>query len=414
MKLLSIVFCAFLFSFPVFAQMGILTTDSKLYDLKKEGKYDEAIADLNERINAQPKNGELYLRRAEFLKLQNKLDEAIADISRGIKIEPNNPTFYVARAEYYNLAKNNDAVLRDIQTALSLDPNSPGKLRIVARELAFGEQYEEIIKIADEYIARNSPNSDLNFQAYRVRSESNFALKEYDSALEDSIKAINFIVFTGDVSKDFLARIELYNMSESKVILQITQNYLKDDERIFDYYKQLFDALEKKTEVATAQRFQELVEVFKSARPNKLIDADSMDYFNVGELERMMISCAELYAEKGQPEKGIEVFNRFVNLKLSKKWWRHFQRADFYLKLKKNQEALDDLTVGLSEGEKVSQRYPQYILYLIKRGRLYESAKQFDKAIKDYEMVKIISPRNEESMNNMIISARQKMTENNN
>ena len=136
MKLLSLILFVNLFYIvPTFGQMGILTTDNKLFNLRKEGRFDEAIADINKRIEAQPNNGELYLRRAEFLKLQDKLDEAIADISRGIKIEPDNPTFYIARAEYYNLAGDSEAVLKDVQTAASLAPDKAGALIYGAKNL---------------------------------------------------------------------------------------------------------------------------------------------------------------------------------------------------------------------------------------------------------------------------------------
>ena len=62
MKAVSLLlFVIYLFAVPAFGQMGSITTDAKLSALEKEGKFDEAIADINERIKIQPNNGELYV-----------------------------------------------------------------------------------------------------------------------------------------------------------------------------------------------------------------------------------------------------------------------------------------------------------------------------------------------------------------
>lgn len=417
MKITSfLLFSIFLFAVPAFGQMGIITTDAKLRALEKEGKYDEAIADINERIKNQPDNGELYLRRAEFLKLQNKLDEAIADISEGIKVNPDNPTFYIARAEYYNLAKNINAVLRDVQIAASLAPNKGGILNVGTRELARAEQYKESIKLADFYLAQNAfddvASSRIKFLAYKIRGENKFALKDYSGALEDSITAIDFIQLKGDWNEYHNAQSSLIQMTKSDVVIQTTQNYLRNDKRIFGYYERLFDALQSKTEMSTEREVSEHIEFLKRIKADKptglsMVGASSSRY-----LYQLMFYCAALYIEKNQVEQAEKLLKRVVELKLPAKWMRYAERANFYVELKNYRAAIDDLTFVISDDEDMRAYRPGSIQFLYQRAGLYEIVNEFDKAVADYEAIKTIDPRNETAANAMILKARQKQTEN--
>jgi len=402
--LLSIVFVFFFCVIPAFGQMGILTTDDKLWTYKKEGKFDEAIADINQRLETQPNNGELYLRRADFLRLQNKLDEAIADVSKGIEIEPENPTFYIARAEYFNLAKNIKAVLKDVQTALSL---SPDKLYSGAKLLFTGKQYEENIKIADSYIARSDLSENLISAAYKIRSENNFALKNYAEALDDAIKSVELIRFKGNLYDDMSAQFTVSDITK-KIFLPVTQKYLKDDKEIFNYYNRIFSAseeflisLEQGSQRSISIRSR--IDISKPEEDSEKKRFYEQQSFSIGiEIFRsMMIDCAELYAEKGQPEKGIELFERVVKLKPI--WVGYLRRARFYKKMGKYNEAIDDLNFAIFEELKCPRISDSKVWNCpgvsIESGDLYALSNQPEKAIEIYENEKIKAARQKQIEN---------------
>jgi tetratricopeptide (TPR) repeat protein len=126
-------------------------------------------------------------------------------------------------------------------------------------------------------------------------------------------------------------------------------------------------------------------------------------FIGVENFRRLMIDCAELYAEKGQPERAIELFE--IVLKYKPDWMGHLYRASFYKKLGKYQEAIDDLTFVLSKLSKHSEA-------LIERGDLYALTKQLDNAITDYESAKAIDKNIEAKMNEKIAEVKQKMLEN--
>ncbi len=234
-SLLHVLFTFLLLAIPVLSQRDVNSVSDKLFDLRMQHKYDEAIAELNKLIEINPNDPKLYVKRAEFWKLQNKLSEAFADLEKAIDLAPTDAISYLERAKYFNLAKNNEGVLKDVRTAISLAPDKQIILIYATKELTLSGQYEENIKIADSYIARN----ELSYWAYEIRSENKFALKNYAGALEDSIKSIELISFTDNKDMSPMrAEIELANLPQLNVILPVTGKYLKEDKRIFDYYKQ--------------------------------------------------------------------------------------------------------------------------------------------------------------------------------
>ena len=66
--------------------------------LARLGKFDEAIACLDEAIDVAPPSVELHLRLGELLRLQNRLEEALQQVDRALAIAPDEP-----RATQFNL-----------------------------------------------------------------------------------------------------------------------------------------------------------------------------------------------------------------------------------------------------------------------------------------------------------------------
>jgi tetratricopeptide (TPR) repeat protein len=395
MKYLSYILLAFLFSaVPVIGQRDVSSVSDKLFDLRKEGKYEEAISELNNLININPNYPKLYIKRAEFFGLQKKFEEAIADVNAAIAIEPDNAMFYLGRAKYFKLTNNNKAVLNDVQTALSLDPN---KLMYGEKELSLIGQYGELIKIADSYIARNK----LKYWAYRIRSENKFLLKDYVGALEDSILAIELINIRGDQDTSAFTyggeidRLPLFD----KVILPATNEHLRNDDKIFIYYYRLFDVFERKAK----EVIENPLPIFEGWRERYIEVAEARTASFQSKLRRLMISCAELYFEKGHAEKADEVLNRLV--KTNPETFSYRSRAGFYMRRGRYQEAIDDLTYLVRIGKTSKD-------ILFERGDLYVLTKQYDKAIEDYERAKSLYKGVETEAIMKIDVAKQKMLEN--
>lgn len=406
MKLLPLIIIAIIFCIvPAHGQTDLNSISDKLFNLKRDGRFDEAIADLNVLIKANPNDPKLYIKKAEFLALQEKFDEAIVNVNKAVELEPKIAVYYIERAKYFSSVKNNQAVLKDVQTANSLAPDKPDILFYGTSELARTGQYEESIKIANTYIARHDSNVWLIISAYKIRSEDKFALKDYVGALEDSIKSIELIPpFTGDLDNDVKVRIEISNLTQLNVIQPIMRKHLREDERIFDYYNRIFDVLGEK--VKLCNKYCGKGE-YKIRDINTDEEVDFGQFAGNANLRDLMIDCANLYVEKGEPEKAVELFGRIVKLK-QPTWAGYWDRARFYKKLGKYQEAIDDLTtiINLKNAKPLTAS-------LVQRADLYVLTNEFDKAIADYESVKVIDKNLEGQMNARIVLVRQKMFEKN-
>lgn len=402
MKFLALTIFAFLlFPISVLCQRDVNSFSDKLFDLRREHKYEEAIADLNNLVEANSNDPKLYIKRAEFFGLQNKFNEAIADVTKAIDLAPTDAMSYIERAKYFNSVKNNRAVLKDVQTAVSLAPDKSFILQDGTKELSRNGQYEESIKIADSYIARSDSDNWLKYFAYKIRSENKFALKDYSGALEDSLKSIESLSFNGDEKNNFRAQIEISNLPQFSIISSVTRERLNNDKRIFEYYNQIFDVLGRKVE-ESVENFRQ-TETYKRLKPG-----ERFHLFQVDKLRTLMINCAELYAERGQPEKGVQLFDKIINFGSEPKWINYWLRVYFYKKIGKYQEAINDLTTVNSDREKPSAKA------FMQRGDLYVLTNQFDKAIADYETAKTIDIKLEAEANEKIVKTKQKTIENSN
>jgi tetratricopeptide (TPR) repeat protein len=342
MKKISIaIFVLFFLSIPAFSQRDVNSIDDKLYFLQKEGKYDEAIADLNELINDNPNSSALYVKRAEFFGLQKKPTNSIADIDKAIEIEPNKAKFYLARAKYYKLLEDKQAVLKDVNIALSLDFKPANDLYDVASAnilynsaelLSSIGYFKENIKITDSYIARNK----VVYWGYKIRSENKKNLKDYAGALEDSIKAIKLLVAEDSKELDpFTVKMELGTLTLMSSVIVPSLTELKDDKEVFTYYLQLIDLLTEKYNKFFEDGQKDDLEI-----RGKVSELAIYPFYS--HLASLIEKCSELYISKGNLEKGDEILIRLLDIKNI--YYSYSYRASIYQKRGKYKEAIEDLT----------------------------------------------------------------------
>lgn len=84
------------------------------------GKYDEALAQLNQAIAKDPKVADYFTLRGELYRNKNDCVNAIADYSKSIELNPNNGEVYYLRAICYYFTKEYDKAWDDVRKAQSL------------------------------------------------------------------------------------------------------------------------------------------------------------------------------------------------------------------------------------------------------------------------------------------------------
>lgn len=101
--------------------------------LKASGDYAMAAEMYNQVIKANPKQAELFLKRAEVYYLDGKLSKGISDINQSIELRPNDPFAYVVRGRIRFAQFDKRSALKDF---------------LYARELGFSD------KMLDEWIKK--------------------------------------------------------------------------------------------------------------------------------------------------------------------------------------------------------------------------------------------------------------------
>jgi tetratricopeptide (TPR) repeat protein len=91
-------------------------------DYRRQGKWDEAIAEFNKAIEINPRYAKLYDSRGYVYFVMSDFDNAISDSSKAIEINPNYANAYATRAGAYYFLLQYDEAISDNTRAIELDP----------------------------------------------------------------------------------------------------------------------------------------------------------------------------------------------------------------------------------------------------------------------------------------------------
>ena len=100
-----------------------LYTDRGFIYLKKES-YDNAIVDLNNAIELNPKNLTAYLMRGISYSDSGKTDRALADFDKAIELAPENRTARLWRGRVYFEKKDYNKAIKNFTRAIKLEPEN--------------------------------------------------------------------------------------------------------------------------------------------------------------------------------------------------------------------------------------------------------------------------------------------------
>ncbi|WP_304516977.1 tetratricopeptide repeat protein [Cecembia rubra] len=88
----------------------------------KEGKFEEALVQINSCIDEDVSNKELYFFRARVQSRLGNLESALEDFDYLVNREPYNPNYISDRAVVLHLLKRNEEALDEFDRALNLEP----------------------------------------------------------------------------------------------------------------------------------------------------------------------------------------------------------------------------------------------------------------------------------------------------
>ena len=122
-------------------------------DLKDQGKFDEAVIEVNKFIWQDSTVAEYYDLRGELFFNLKKFDEALADFDKAISINPKDPVLYVHRAGFYYATQTPDKAIEDNNTALQFVRQDTLKYVIILNRGACYTMMRDFQKAHDDYLA---------------------------------------------------------------------------------------------------------------------------------------------------------------------------------------------------------------------------------------------------------------------
>jgi hypothetical protein len=172
----------------------------------------DAVAFFTGVIEAQPRVGAHYLRRAVAWSERGEYRKANGDGTEAIRLEPNNPAGYYGRAVARHLGREYAGALEDYGAVIRLAPGHAGAhagrawLRATCPEAKYRDGAEAVRDAlrACELTGWGDPDCLDNLAAACAEHG------QFDEAVRWQSKALEFPTFSGQRRENGLARVRLY------------------------------------------------------------------------------------------------------------------------------------------------------------------------------------------------------------
>jgi predicted Zn-dependent protease/Tfp pilus assembly protein PilF len=175
-----------LFSCVLHAQTPGEDSLKKGIEYSQQGRNDEALAEFDKVIAANPASADAYYNRGFVYYRKGSLDQAIADCSKAIEIDPASSDAYYNRGLAYYKRGSFDKAIADYNKVLEISPDAMDAL--YGRGLAYYKKNDIKQAIADyNKVIEMRPEFPL---AYSARAVAYFSKKDYGRTLADVNKAV--------------------------------------------------------------------------------------------------------------------------------------------------------------------------------------------------------------------------------
>jgi tetratricopeptide (TPR) repeat protein len=174
----------------------------------RQGKVDQAAAELERMLAASPGEVKYYLLLSELYNANNFNDKALKVLLRGEKVSPNNGMLHLALADVYRANKNKEESFKHLELAFNVpDLDIDEKVRIVLGYLPkFSDPNAKASALAlSEILVKVHPDEAKAFALYGDMLMQNDKLKEARVAYKKSV-TLNSSVYA---VQEQLVRLEL-------------------------------------------------------------------------------------------------------------------------------------------------------------------------------------------------------------
>jgi tetratricopeptide (TPR) repeat protein len=161
--------------------------------MEKE-KAEEALADLTKAVEAEPRDLQSLLMRAQVHLQKDDFDKAEEDIEDILALQPNSPGALYFRSLIAANQKRMDEAIDDLQKLVRIVPDNIQFLLQLASFYQMDDRPNKAIELADEILKANKPEwKELTHRVYRLRGDARLSIGKHVEAIADFEKAIELV-----------------------------------------------------------------------------------------------------------------------------------------------------------------------------------------------------------------------------
>jgi tetratricopeptide (TPR) repeat protein len=246
------------------------------------------LEDYNRAVELAPHSAEIVKTRGLFYLSQSQYEEAIADLQRAVELAPKNPETYEAKGVAEFLLKRYDDALASLDAAVALAPESPPLYANRARIFA-------------------------------IKGQNDKALEELGKALQLEPRSVQLL----------LLRARVFQQAHK------SDRAMEDVSEVLRMRPGFPEALQLHAYLAAGSgHFSEAIgdlEELKDLTPNN---------------SELLLQLGMFYSADKRPQQAIEIFTQIITDDPAN-WIAHRARADSYLNLGKQAEALADYNAAV-------------------------------------------------------------------
>ncbi len=138
----------------------LVAISSRIDVLKKLGRFDEALMELNDSLRRMDKNPDLFHLRGQIHYEKSEIQLAIEDCTRAIELDGNQAKYFRSRAEVYSWDEKFDAAEKDYSRAIELEPGAEENWLARANFLSSRGRWSEAVQDFERWL-KFSPKDGL-------------------------------------------------------------------------------------------------------------------------------------------------------------------------------------------------------------------------------------------------------------
>jgi tetratricopeptide (TPR) repeat protein len=146
-----------------------------------------SISEISTEIRSNPKNADLFMKRAELYYLLNKADSAISDAEIATRLDSLKPDFFIRLSEMCLLSGHSEKAKNCLEKCNRINPGNSDVLVKIATIYFYVKDYKKSVEYLDQAASYNPRDANMFFlrgMIHQQKKEPNAAILNFQKATE--------------------------------------------------------------------------------------------------------------------------------------------------------------------------------------------------------------------------------------